>query len=107
MYKIFFGVLHIISILAVAKHATNEVAQLCKMLSCPSKCVLICRCKYKGKGHHVMSRVWTHPVMPGEVETQGSNQLDGTTSSWVLLYPTGGINNSGFFFFLDKKPLPR
>ena len=50
------------SVLAVARFAVNAVAQLCKMLSRPSKCILI-GCKCKGKGHDVMSRVWTHPAL--------------------------------------------
>ena len=63
VFTIIFGVLHIMSVLAVARHAANAVAQICKMLSSPSKCVLICGCKCKGKGHYFMSRVWTHPVL--------------------------------------------
>ena len=47
------------SILAAAKCTANAVAQKCKVLSHPSKCVLICGCKLQSKGHHVLSRVWT------------------------------------------------
>ena len=54
---IVFGVLHIMSVLAVARCTTNAVAQICKILSHPSKCILICGRRGKGKGHHFMSRV--------------------------------------------------
>ena len=63
MCTIVFGVSHIMSVLAVAKHATNAVAQESRVLNRPSKCVLICGCRYKGKGHHITSRVWTHLVL--------------------------------------------
>ena len=51
-----FRVLHII-VLVAAKHATNAVVQKCKVLSHPSKCVLICGCKCKGKGFYLKIRV--------------------------------------------------
>ena len=51
-----------ICVLVVARHAANAVVQLYKMLSRPSKCILTCGCNCKGKGHHVVSRVWAHPV---------------------------------------------
>ena len=57
MCIIIFGVLHMMSVLAVARRAANAVAQLCKKLSHPSKRILICGRNCKGKGHHVMSRV--------------------------------------------------
>ena len=63
MCTIIFGVLCIMSVLAIARRAANAVGQICKILSRPSKCVLICGCKYKGKGYHVMSRVCTYPVL--------------------------------------------
>ena len=62
MYNCFFWVLCII-VLVVAKCAANAVAQICKVLSCPSKCILICGCKYIGKGLHLISRMWTLPVL--------------------------------------------
>ena len=46
-----FRALHIMSVLVAAKHAANAVVQKCKVLSRPSKCVLICGCKYQSKGH--------------------------------------------------------
>ena len=55
--KIVFGVLRMMCVLVAARHAANAVVQLCKMLSHPSKCVLTCGRKYKGKGHYVLSRV--------------------------------------------------
>ena len=51
------------SVLVAAKHAANAVAQNCKVLSRPSKCVLICGCKCQIKGHYVLSRVWTCPFL--------------------------------------------
>ena len=54
-----FMVLHMI-ILVAAKRAANAVAQKWKVLSCPSKCILICRCKCQSKGHNIISRVWTY-----------------------------------------------
>ena len=45
------------SVLAVAKHVTNAVAQKCKVLICLSKCALVCRCKYQIKGHHILRRL--------------------------------------------------
>ena len=62
MCTVIFRVLCII-VLVAAKCAANAVAQKCKVLSCPSKCILICGCKCKGKGLHLKSRVWTHPVL--------------------------------------------
>ena len=59
MCIVIFRALCIVSVLAADKHAANAVAQKCKVLSCPSKCVLICRHKYQSKGHHVLSKVWT------------------------------------------------
>ena len=58
VYNHFFGVLCKMSVLVAARCIANAVAQICKMLSHPSKCVLIFRRKYIGKGHHVISRVW-------------------------------------------------
>ena len=63
MCTIVFRVLHMICVLVVTRHAANAVAQLCKIVRHPRKCVLICRCNCKGKGHHVVSRVWTCPVL--------------------------------------------
>ena len=60
---IIFWVLRTMSVLAVAKRAANAVVQKCRVLSHPSKCILICRCRCKGKGHHIMYRVWTCPVL--------------------------------------------
>ena len=40
MCSIVFGVLHM-SVLAVARRTVNAVAQICKMLSHPGKCILI------------------------------------------------------------------
>ena len=40
-----FRALHTISVLVAAKCAANAVAQNFKVLSCPSKCVLILGCK--------------------------------------------------------------
>ena len=78
MCTVILRVLHIMSALAVAKCAANAVAQKCKVLSCPSKCILICRLKSQSKGHYVMIRVWTYPcLIPGKVETRGSTQLVG------------------------------
>ena len=62
MCTVVFGVLHII-VLVAAKCATNAVVQIWKMLSYPSKCVLICGRKYKVKGLHLISRVRTYPVL--------------------------------------------
>ena len=63
MCTIVFGVLHIICILVVARHTANAVEQLSKIISHPSKCVLTCGHNGKVMGHHVASRVWTHPVL--------------------------------------------
>ena len=52
-----------ICVLVVARYAANAVAQLCKMVSHSSKFVLTCRHNCKGKGHHIVIRVWTHPVL--------------------------------------------
>ena len=57
MGTIVFGVLCIVYVLVVARCAANAVAQLCKIVSHPSKCILTCGCNYKDKGHHVVSRV--------------------------------------------------
>ena len=57
-----------IIVLVAARCAANAVAQICKMLSFPSKCILICGCKYEGKGFHLISKVWTRLIL-GEVET--------------------------------------
>ena len=54
---IFFGVLHMMSVLAIARHAANAVAQICKMLSHPSKCILFCEQKCKGKAFHLVNKV--------------------------------------------------
>ena len=51
------------SVLAIARRAGNAVAQICKVLSHPSECVLICGDKCKYKGYHVLNRVWIHPVL--------------------------------------------
>ena len=48
-----------ICVLVVARRTANTVAQLYKMVSHPSKCVLTSGCNCKGKGDHVVSRVWT------------------------------------------------
>ena len=69
MCTISFGVLRMICVLVVDRCTANVVAQLCKIVSRPSKCILTCGHNCKGKGHHVVSRVWTHSVMLGEVET--------------------------------------
>ena len=63
MCTIVFWVLNMICVLVVAGRAVNAVAQLCKMVSHPSKCVLTFRCNCKGQGHHVVSKVWTCPVL--------------------------------------------
>ena len=63
MCTIIYVVLCMICVLVAATHAGNSVTQLCKMVSHPSKCVLTCRHNCKGKGHHVVSRVWTCPVL--------------------------------------------
>ena len=63
MCTIIFGVLRMMSVLAVAKQAANAVVQNYKMVSFPSKCALICECKFKGKGLNLVNRVWTHPVL--------------------------------------------
>ena len=56
-------VLHIMSVLAATKCAANAVVQKCKELNHPSKCVLICRCKYQSKGHYVLISVWNCPFL--------------------------------------------
>ena len=58
-----FWALCIMSVLVAAKRAANAVAQNCKVLSRPSKCVLICGCKCQSKGHHILGRMWTHPFL--------------------------------------------
>ena len=62
VYTVILGVLRIV-VLVAARCTANAVEQKCKVLSRPSKCVLICGCKCKGMGHHIMSRVWTCPVL--------------------------------------------
>ena len=57
MCTIVFGALHMMSVLAVARRTANTVVQLFKILSRPSKCILICGCSHKDKDDHVMSRV--------------------------------------------------
>ena len=39
---IIFGVLCMMCVLVVARYAANAVVQLCKMVSCLSKCILTC-----------------------------------------------------------------
>ena len=51
------------SVLVGAKHAANAVARKYKLLSRPSKWVLICGCKCQSKSHYILSRVWTHPFL--------------------------------------------
>ena len=46
VYTVIFWVLHIIMLVA-AKSTANAVAQKCKVLSRPSKCILIYGCKCK------------------------------------------------------------
>ena len=58
-----FRALRIMSVLVAAKCAANAVAQKCKVLSRPSKCVLIFGCKCQSKGHYILSRVWTRPFL--------------------------------------------
>ena len=60
---IIFGVLHMMSVLAVARRAANAMVQICKMLCRPSKCVLICGHKCKDQGNHVVGRVQTNPIL--------------------------------------------
>ena len=55
--KIFSGLLYVMCVLVVARFAANAVAKLCKLVSCPSTCVLTCGHHSNGKGHHVVSRV--------------------------------------------------
>ena len=62
MCRVVLRVLCIV-VLVGARCTTNAMAQKCKVLHHPIKCVLICGCKYKVKGHHIMSRVWTFPVL--------------------------------------------
>ena len=57
MFKIVFGVLHMMYVLFAVGHAANAVVQLCKIVSGPVKCVLMYRSNCKGNGHHVVSRV--------------------------------------------------
>ena len=37
-----FGVLRMMCVLVAARHAVNAMAQLCKIVSRPSKCILTC-----------------------------------------------------------------
>ena len=60
---VIFRVLCIMSVLAIAKCSANAVVQKCKVLSHPSKCILICECKCQSKGHYVLSRVCTGPFL--------------------------------------------
>ena len=62
MCIVILGVLRMI-VLVAAKCAANAVVQIYKVLSHPSKCILICGCKCKGKGLHLISKVGTHPVL--------------------------------------------
>ena len=48
--SIVFGVLQIMSVLAVARCTANTVVQIYKKLSHPNKCIFIFRCNCKGKG---------------------------------------------------------
>ena len=57
MRTVVFGVLRMMSVLVIARRTANAVLLLCEIISHPSKCVLICGCSYKGKGHYIMSRV--------------------------------------------------
>ena len=50
-------------VLVAARCIANAVAQLRKIGSCPSKYILPCWCNCKGKGHHIVIRVWTYPVL--------------------------------------------
>ena len=59
---VILGVLCII-VLVAAKCTANSVAKKCKILSCPSQCILICRHKCKVRGLHLISKVLTHPVL--------------------------------------------
>ena len=52
-----------ICVLVAARCTTNAVVQLCKIVSRPSKYILTCRRNCKGKGHHVVIRVWNFPVL--------------------------------------------
>ena len=45
--------------LTIATIGQSQV-QKCKVLSRPSKCILICGCKYQSKGHHILSRMCTY-----------------------------------------------
>ena len=58
-----FRALRTMSVLVAAKHAANVVVQDCKVLSHPSKCILIFGCKYKSKGHYILIRVQNHPFL--------------------------------------------
>ena len=62
MYTVVLVILCII-VLVATKHAANAVVQICKVLSHPSKSVLIFGHKHKGEGLHLISRVWPHPVL--------------------------------------------
>ena len=63
MCTVIFRVLCIMNVLVAAKHAANAVAQKCKVLSRPSKFILICRWKCQSKGHYIINRVWTCPFL--------------------------------------------
>ena len=52
-----------ICVLVIARHTANAVTQLCTMVNCPSRCVLTYGCDFKGKGHHLVIRVWINPVL--------------------------------------------
>ena len=69
VYNCFWD-LHMMCVLVAARHTANIAAQLCKIVSCLSKCVLTCGHNCKGKGHHVVSKgVDLSCLVPGEVET--------------------------------------
>ena len=58
-----FRALQKMIVLVAAKHTANAVAQKCKVLSCPSKCALICWRKCQSLGHYILTRVWTCPFL--------------------------------------------
>ena len=62
MCVVILGVLRII-VLVIAKCTANAVVQICKVLSHPSKYVLICGRKCQSKVYYVLSSVWTCPVL--------------------------------------------
>ena len=51
------------SVLVAVKHVVNAVAQNCKVLSRPSKCVLILGQKYQIYGNYVFTRVCNYPFL--------------------------------------------